>query len=194
MRSTGDRELSSEDNDMKKNLALLAKYIKKLYKPTNNNLPNSSHSLGPKTEDTTTKVRTTTISQGRLEINRTMILLGLGNSGQSGIVQTKWDTVLLTVRIWTLCQGCRKPKRIKDYAYHQERDDGGKQAEQATWQRFRESSSIGQPLEHVQNHDENDVFANVRRHSEQPESINDTYCFGKDDSNSLIPDWIKYMY
>ncbi|GKA29807.1 retrovirus-related pol polyprotein from transposon TNT 1-94 [Tanacetum coccineum] len=39
----------------------------------------------------------------------------------------------------------------------------------------------------VQNHDENDVFANVRRHSEQPESIKDTYVLEKDDSN-VIPD------
>ncbi|GKG19743.1 hypothetical protein Tco_0376842 [Tanacetum coccineum] len=43
-----------------------------------------------------------------------------------------------------------------------------------------ESSSNSQPLEQVQNHDENDVFANVRRHSEQPESINDTYVLEKD--------------
>ncbi|GKA56390.1 hypothetical protein Tco_0755462 [Tanacetum coccineum] len=50
-----------------------------------------------------------------------------------------------------------------------------------------ESSSTSQPLEQVQNHDENDVFANVRRHSEQPESINDTYVLEKDDSN-VIPD------
>ncbi|GKF04766.1 hypothetical protein Tco_0035434, partial [Tanacetum coccineum] len=50
-----------------------------------------------------------------------------------------------------------------------------------------ESSSTGQPLEQVQNHDENDVFANVRRHSEQPESINDTYVLEKDDSN-VTPD------
>ncbi|GJV33455.1 hypothetical protein Tco_1393855 [Tanacetum coccineum] len=50
-----------------------------------------------------------------------------------------------------------------------------------------ESSSTDTPLEQVQNHDENDVFANVRRHSEQPESINDTYVLEKDDSN-VIPD------
>ncbi|GJW36516.1 hypothetical protein Tco_0059436 [Tanacetum coccineum] len=50
-----------------------------------------------------------------------------------------------------------------------------------------ESSSTSQPLEQVQNHDENDVFANMRRHSEQPESINDTYVLEKDDSN-VIPD------
>ncbi|GKF56028.1 hypothetical protein Tco_0166368, partial [Tanacetum coccineum] len=50
-----------------------------------------------------------------------------------------------------------------------------------------ESSSTSQPLEQVQNHDENDVFTNVRRHSEQPESINDTYVLEKDDSN-VVPD------
>ncbi|GKG07620.1 hypothetical protein Tco_0330589, partial [Tanacetum coccineum] len=50
-----------------------------------------------------------------------------------------------------------------------------------------ESSSIDTPLEQVQNHDENDVFANMRRHSEQPESINDTYVLEKDDSN-VTPD------
>ncbi|GJT45329.1 hypothetical protein Tco_0954044 [Tanacetum coccineum] len=42
-------------------------------------------------------------------------------------------------------------------------------------------------LDQVQKLDENDVFANVRRHSEQPESINDTYVLEKDDSN-VIPD------
>ncbi|GKG48809.1 hypothetical protein Tco_0512956, partial [Tanacetum coccineum] len=49
-----------------------------------------------------------------------------------------------------------------------------------------ESSSTHMPLEQVQNHDENDVFANVRRHSEQPESINDTYVLEKDDSNVTL--------
>ncbi|GKG40938.1 hypothetical protein Tco_0470150, partial [Tanacetum coccineum] len=52
-------------------LALLAKYFKKLYKPTNNNLRTSSNSRN-KTEDTTPRE-------------------------------------------------CRKPKRVKDYAYHKEK-------------------------------------------------------------------------
>ncbi|GJX03425.1 hypothetical protein Tco_0189341 [Tanacetum coccineum] len=51
----------------------------------------------------------------------------------------------------------------------------------------KESSSTSQPLEQVQNHDENDVFANVRRHSEQPDPINDTYVLKRDDSN-VTPD------
>ncbi|GKD73473.1 hypothetical protein Tco_1331755, partial [Tanacetum coccineum] len=51
----------------------------------------------------------------------------------------------------------------------------------------KESSSTGQPLEQVQNHDESNVLANERRHSEQPKSINDTYVLEKDDSN-VTPD------
>ncbi|GJV92522.1 hypothetical protein Tco_1540335 [Tanacetum coccineum] len=45
-------EQARRDKDMQKNLALLAKYFKKLYKPTNNNLRTSSNSRN-KTEDTT---------------------------------------------------------------------------------------------------------------------------------------------
>ncbi|GKG15760.1 hypothetical protein Tco_0358083, partial [Tanacetum coccineum] len=50
-----------------------------------------------------------------------------------------------------------------------------------------QSSSTEQPLEQVQNHDEDNVFANERRYSEQPESINNTYVLEKDDSN-VTPD------
>ncbi|GJU20460.1 hypothetical protein Tco_1153802 [Tanacetum coccineum] len=47
-----DPEQARRDKDMQKNLALLAKYFKKLYKPTNNSLRTSSNSRN-KTEDTT---------------------------------------------------------------------------------------------------------------------------------------------
>ncbi|GKA43428.1 hypothetical protein Tco_0736152 [Tanacetum coccineum] len=119
-----------------------------------------------------------------------------------------------------MAQEYRKPKRVKDYAYHKEKMMMCKQAEsgvplqaeQADWLEdtdeeideqeleahysymakiqevsHAESSSTDTPLEQVQNYDENDMFANVRRHSEQPESINDTYVLEKDDSN-VIPD------
>nr|GEX24211.1 hypothetical protein [Tanacetum cinerariifolium] len=43
------------------------------------------------------------------------------------------------------------------------------------------------PLEKVQSDAEYNVFANERQHSEQPESINDTYVVEKDDNN-VIPD------
>ncbi|GKF59041.1 retrovirus-related pol polyprotein from transposon TNT 1-94, partial [Tanacetum coccineum] len=143
--------------DMEKNLALLAKYFKKLYKPTNNNLRTSSNS---------------TKKTGIQCFN----CKGFGHYARE----------------------CRKPKRVKDYAYHKEKMMMCKQAEQgvplqagqADWledtdeeideQELEahysymaniqevsppESSSTDTSLEQVQNHDENDVFANVRRHS-----------------------------
>ncbi|GKF33300.1 hypothetical protein Tco_0106500, partial [Tanacetum coccineum] len=39
-----DLEQAQRDKDMQKNLALIAKYFKKIYKPTNNNLITSSNS------------------------------------------------------------------------------------------------------------------------------------------------------
>nr|GFB61797.1 hypothetical protein [Tanacetum cinerariifolium] len=39
-----DPEQAQRDKDMRKNLALIAKYFKKIYKPTNNNLKTSSNS------------------------------------------------------------------------------------------------------------------------------------------------------
>ncbi|GKG28707.1 hypothetical protein Tco_0416072, partial [Tanacetum coccineum] len=51
-----DPEQARRDKDMKKNLAILAKYFKKLYKPTNNNLRTSLNSRN-KTEDTTQRPR-----------------------------------------------------------------------------------------------------------------------------------------
>ncbi|GKA92085.1 hypothetical protein Tco_0814010 [Tanacetum coccineum] len=45
-------EQAQKDKDMQKNLVLLAKYFKRLYKLTNNNLRTSSNSRN-KTEDTT---------------------------------------------------------------------------------------------------------------------------------------------
>ncbi|GJU17565.1 hypothetical protein Tco_1145531 [Tanacetum coccineum] len=47
-----DPEQAQGDKDMQKNLALIAKYFKKIYKPTNNNLRTSSNSIN-KNVDTT---------------------------------------------------------------------------------------------------------------------------------------------
>ncbi|GJY40562.1 hypothetical protein Tco_0427832 [Tanacetum coccineum] len=44
-----------------------------------------------------------------------------------------------------------------------------------------------EPLEKVQSNDDYNVFSNERQHSEQPESINDTYVVETVDSNA-IPD------
>ncbi|GJW06241.1 retrovirus-related pol polyprotein from transposon TNT 1-94, partial [Tanacetum coccineum] len=213
-----DPEQARRDKDMQKNLALLAKYFKKLYKPTNNNLRTSSNSRN-KTEDTTPRYNNDNQS-GQFGNQRTMTVAGARETVGSPVVQQNGIQCFNCKGFGHYARECRKPKRVKDYAYHKEKMMMCKQAEQgvplqaeqADWledtdeeideQELEahysymakiqevspaESSSTDTPLEQVQNHDENDVFANVRRHSEQPESINDTYVLEKDDSN-VIPD------
>ncbi|GJS29258.1 retrovirus-related pol polyprotein from transposon TNT 1-94 [Tanacetum coccineum] len=213
-----DPEQARRDKDMQKNLALLAKYFKKLYKPTNNNLRTSSNSTN-KTEDTTPRYNNDNQSR-QFGNQRTVTVAGARETVGSPVVQKTGIQCFNCKGFGHYARECRKPKRVKDYAYHKEKMMMCKQAEQgvplqaeqADWledtdeeideQELEahysymakiqevspaESSSTDTPLEQVQNHDENDVFANVRRHSEQPESINDTYVLEKDDSN-VIPD------
>ncbi|GKF39621.1 hypothetical protein Tco_0119682, partial [Tanacetum coccineum] len=51
-----DPEQAQNDKDMKKNLALIAKYFKKIYKPTNNNLRTSLNTRN-KNVDTTLRYK-----------------------------------------------------------------------------------------------------------------------------------------
>ncbi|GJW85317.1 retrovirus-related pol polyprotein from transposon TNT 1-94 [Tanacetum coccineum] len=213
-----DPEQAQRDKEMQKNLALLAKYFKKLYKPTNNNLRTSSNSRN-KTEDTTPRYNNDNQSR-QFGNQRTMTVAGARETVGSQVVQQTGIQCFNCKGYGHYAKECRKPKRVKDYAYHKEKMMMCKQAEQgvplqaeqADWLEDtdeeideqeleahysymakiqevspEESSSTGQPLEQVQNHDESNVYDNVRRHSEQPESINDTYVLKKDDSN-VTPD------
>nr|GEV29567.1 hypothetical protein [Tanacetum cinerariifolium] len=86
---------AQRDKDMQKNLALIAKYFKKIYKPTNNNLRTSSNSRN-KNVDTTSRYKNDNQS-GQLGNQRTMNVAGAKENE------------------------CRKPKRVKDSAYHKEK-------------------------------------------------------------------------
>ncbi|GJX41220.1 retrovirus-related pol polyprotein from transposon TNT 1-94 [Tanacetum coccineum] len=218
MQSSSTRPMIQNNKDMQKNLALLAKYFKKLYKPTNNNLRTSSNSRN-KTEDTTPRYNNDNQSR-QFGNQRTVTVAGARETVGSPVVQKTGIQCFNCKGFGHYARECRKPKRVKDYAYHKEKMMMCKQAEQgvplqaeqADWLEDtdeeideqeleahysymakiqevspEESSSTGQPLEQVQNHDESNVYDNVRRHSEQPESINDTYVLEKDDSN-VIPD------
>nr|GEX41552.1 retrovirus-related Pol polyprotein from transposon TNT 1-94 [Tanacetum cinerariifolium] len=136
-----DHEQAQRDKDMQKNLALIAKYFKKIYKPTNNNFRTSSNSKNKNVDITP-----------------------------------------------------RKPKRVKDSAYHKEKMLLCKQAEQGVslqveqydWladtdeevdeqelevhysymAKFQEvpnadSGTNSEPVEHVQNNAGYNVFANL---------------------------------
>ncbi|GJU63991.1 retrovirus-related pol polyprotein from transposon TNT 1-94 [Tanacetum coccineum] len=143
-----DPEQAQRDKEMQKNLALLAKYFKKLYKPTNNNLRTSSNSKN-KTEDTPPRYNNDNQS-GQFGNQRKITVAGARETVGSQAVQQNRIQCFNCKGFGYYAKEYRKPKR-------------------------------------VQNHDENNVFANVRRHSEQPKSINDTYVLEKDDSN-VTPD------
>nr|GEV35574.1 hypothetical protein [Tanacetum cinerariifolium] len=106
-------EQAQRDKDMQKNLAFIAKYIKKIYKPTNNNLRTSSNSKN-KNVDTAP-----------------------GENVGSKVVQQSGIQFFNCKEYRHFAKECRKPKRVKDFAYHKKKMLLCKQAEQATWLRSR---------------------------------------------------------
>ncbi|GJV87875.1 retrovirus-related pol polyprotein from transposon TNT 1-94 [Tanacetum coccineum] len=123
-----DPEQAQRDKDMQKNLALLAKYFKKLYKPTNNNLRTSSNSRN-KTEDTTPRYNNDNQS-GQFGNQRTMTVAGTRETVGSPVVQQTGIQCFNCKGFGHYAKECRKPKRVKDYSYHKEKMMMCKQAEQ----------------------------------------------------------------
>ncbi|GJV33249.1 retrovirus-related pol polyprotein from transposon TNT 1-94 [Tanacetum coccineum] len=109
-----DPEQARRDKDMQKNLALLAKYFKKLYKPTNNNLRTSSNSRN-KTEDTTPRYNKDNQS-GQFGNQRTMTVAGARETVGSPVVQQNGIQCFNCKGFGHYARECRKPKRVKDYA------------------------------------------------------------------------------
>ncbi|GJV89157.1 retrovirus-related pol polyprotein from transposon TNT 1-94 [Tanacetum coccineum] len=191
-----DPEQAQRDKDMQKNLALIAKYFKKIYKPTNNNLRTSSNTR-KKNVDTT--LRET---------------IGGPVVQQSGIQCFNYK------EFGHYAKECRKPKRVKDSTYHKEKmllckqvEKGVQlQAEQSDWladtdeeideqeleahysymAKIQEvpnadSGTDSEPLEQVQYDTDDNVSANDIQHFEQSESISNTCAVETGDSN-VIPD------
>nr|GFB36204.1 hypothetical protein [Tanacetum cinerariifolium] len=77
-----DPEQAQKDKEMQKNLALIAKYFKKLYKPTNNNLRTSSNSRN-KNVDTTPSYKND--NQTRQFRNQRIVNVGSLVMQQTGI-------------------------------------------------------------------------------------------------------------
>ncbi|GJT11199.1 hypothetical protein Tco_0858241 [Tanacetum coccineum] len=95
-----DPEQAQRDKDMQKNLALIAKYFKKIYKPTNNNLRTSSNSRNKKFRYFFKVVQ-----------------------------QTGMQCFNCKELVICFAKECRKPKRVKDSTYYKENMLLCKQAE-----------------------------------------------------------------
>nr|GEU31847.1 retrovirus-related Pol polyprotein from transposon TNT 1-94 [Tanacetum cinerariifolium] len=168
-----DPEQAQRDKDMQKNLALIAKYFKKIYKPTNNNLRTSSNSRN-KNVDTT-----------------------LRENVGSPVVKQYGIQCFKCKEFGHFAKEYRKPKKVKDSAYHKEKMLLCKQAEQELEAHYSYMAKIqevpiadtcteSKPLEHVQNEAGYNVFTNDLQHSEQFESVSNTCLVEMDDSN-VIP-------
>nr|GEX56909.1 retrovirus-related Pol polyprotein from transposon TNT 1-94 [Tanacetum cinerariifolium] len=158
-------EAIERDKDMQKNLALIAKYFKKIYKPTNNNLETSSNSKN-KNVDTTPRFKND--NQSRQFRNQRTVNVDAARENVGS-----------------------KPKRVKDSAYHKEKMLLYKQAEQGVplqaeqydWLAYTDeevdeqeleahysymskiqevpTADSGTNLEPVEQNDQNDVKSNI---------------------------------
>nr|GEZ26172.1 hypothetical protein [Tanacetum cinerariifolium] len=191
-----DLKQAQRDKDMQKNLALIAKYFKKIYKPTNNNLRTSSNSK-----------------------NKNVDMTPRENVG-SKVVRQSGIQCFNCREFGHSAKECRKLKRVKDSAYHNEKILLYKQveqyvllqAEQYDWladtdeevnkqeleahynymAKIQEVSTAdsrtdSEPVEQVQNDVRYNLFANDLQHSKQFESVNNTCLVETDDSN-VTPD------
>nr|GEX95010.1 hypothetical protein [Tanacetum cinerariifolium] len=185
-----DPEQAQRDKNMQKNLALIAKYFKKIYKPTKNNLGTSSNSRNTNV-DTTPRYKNNDHS-GQFRNQRTVNVAGSRE---------------------------KKPKRVKDSVYHKEMILLCKQAgqgiplkaEQYDWladmdeevdeqeleahynymAKIQEvpttnSGTDSEPLEQVQNDARYNVFTNGLQYFEQSEFVSNTCLVETDDRNVVL--------
>nr|GFA65883.1 hypothetical protein [Tanacetum cinerariifolium] len=157
---------------MQKNLALIAKYFKKIYKPTNNNLRTSSNSKN-KNVDTTPWYKNDDHS-GQFRTQRTVNVAGTRKKVGSQVVQKTGIQCFNCKEYGHFAKECRKPKRVKDSAYYKEK-------------MLLYSDTNSEQVEQVQNDAGYNVFANALQHSEQSESVSNTCLVETDDSN-VTPD------
>nr|GEU43382.1 hypothetical protein [Tanacetum cinerariifolium] len=153
-----DPEQAQRDKVMQKNLALIAKHYKKIYKPTNNNLETSSNSRN-KNVDTTPRVGYSALTA------RNLVVLLRNAESQKGLKTLHTD------------------KEIDEQELEAHYNYMAKIQEVLT----ADSGTDSEPLEQVQNDDEYNVFADVNQHCEQSESTSNTCLVEKDDSD-VSPD------
>nr|GEY21631.1 hypothetical protein [Tanacetum cinerariifolium] len=112
---------------MQKILALIVKYFKKIYKPTNSNLKTSSNSR-IKNVDNTPRYKNDNQS-GKFRSQRTMSVTGARENIGSPVVQQSRIQCYNCKEVSHFPKECRKPTRVKNSAYHKEKMLLCKQAE-----------------------------------------------------------------
>nr|GEV48975.1 retrovirus-related Pol polyprotein from transposon TNT 1-94 [Tanacetum cinerariifolium] len=168
-----DPEQAQRDKDMQKNLPLIAKYFKRIYKPTNNNLRTSLNSRN-KNVDTTPRYKNDNQS-GQFGNQRMMNVAGARENVGSVVVQQSGIQ----------CFNCKEfdtDEKIDELELEAHYNYMGKIQEVPT----ADSGTDSEPLEKVQNGTGYNVFANELQHSEQSQFISNTCLVEMDDSNVIL--------
>nr|GEY56996.1 hypothetical protein [Tanacetum cinerariifolium] len=156
-----DPEQAQRDKDMQNKLALITKYFKKIYKPTNNNLRTSSNSRNKNVDMTLWYKNDNQFGQFRNQ--RTVNVARARENVGSPLADTDEEV--------------DEQELEAHYSYM------AKIQEVPT----AEKGTDSEPVKQVQNDVGYNVFANKLQHSEQSESVSNTCLVETDDSN-VIPD------
>nr|GEY94039.1 hypothetical protein [Tanacetum cinerariifolium] len=158
-----DPEQAQRDKDMQKNLALIEKYFKKIYKPTNNNLKTSSNSRN-KNVDTTPRYK---------------------NDNQTGQFGNQRTTTVAEAKKTVGGQ----PKRVKGSAYHKEKMLLCKQAEQGVPLQAEQCDWLANTDEEI---DEQELEAHYSYMAKIQETQNDSFVFVHELKQEMHAD-LKYV-
>ncbi|GJR98235.1 retrovirus-related pol polyprotein from transposon TNT 1-94 [Tanacetum coccineum] len=142
-----DPEQAQKDKDMQKNLALIAKYFKKLYKPTNNNLRTSSNTRN-KNVDTTPRYKNDN-QTGQFGNQRAINVVGARETVGSPVVQQSGIQCFNCKEFGHYAKECRKPKRVRDSTYHKEKMLLCKQAEKGVQLQAEQSDWLADTDEEI---------------------------------------------
>ncbi|GJR49618.1 integrase, catalytic region, zinc finger, CCHC-type containing protein [Tanacetum coccineum] len=179
-----DPEQAQKDKEMQKNLALIAKYFKKLYKPTNNNLRTSSNTKN-KNVDTTPRYKNNNQTR-QFGNQRTVTVDGARETVGSHLVQQSGIQCFNCKEFGHFAKECRKPKRVKDSTYHKEKMLLCKQVEKGVPLQAEQYDWLADTDEEIDEQELEAHYSYMEKIQEQSE-FNSNTCVVETDDSIVIP-------
>nr|GEZ45934.1 hypothetical protein [Tanacetum cinerariifolium] len=170
---------TSKDKEIDKLMALISLSFKKIYKPTNNNLPTSSNTNRAK-QDNSPRINRNV----GYENQRIGNVAGARDIVGSLVVQKSRNQCYNCKEFGHVARKCLKPKKAKDVAYHREKmllckqEEAGIQlnAEEADWRDDTDDDELK----------DQELEAHYIIQPEQSKPVHDTYPIEQDTQNVII--------